>query len=261
MPTLKHEWLTIYSERTQPYGLEDISVIIPSAAGRYEKRWKWFWKQYVAKTHPIVVENTYVPCDEEEVQFLHKLGIKNTIVTTPRFIVPKTLHALDFITTRLTFRLANDIMVVRSGWEDILLNQFNAEEKLQLIGELQNGTVYPDTSENLRRDWSFVRREYRKVATASEYLHGSRLFAQTAVWNAYYRLLLRYTTHDHDEIYFCQLARGDGILFTRFRGSNLYLAHKGISNQDFTKEDIQGIEKDRRYLEKAEDKHEFTRIR
>jgi hypothetical protein len=143
----KHNWLTLSSRRTQDYTLDDISVIIPSAAGRYEKRWKFFWPQYVAKTHPKVVENTYIPCDEEEVDILKSLTGGQAIVvpTSPRFIVHKTLSALEHITTRITIRLANDILIVREGWEELLLKQFNGEKNLQIIGELQQGVSYPQS--------------------------------------------------------------------------------------------------------------------
>lgn len=254
----KHAWLTLHSTRTQPYTIEDISIVIPSAAGKYEQRWKWFWPQYVAKTDPRVVANTIVPCDEEEVSFLRGLGVKNTVVVKPRWIVYKTLGALDNITTRLMFRLANDIMVVREGWEQILLDQFNAQEKLQIIAEVQHGASYPENHTRLSRDLEYFRREYPQVTTAAVYPHGSRIFTQSAVWRAYYGPVLRYTPHDHDELFFSQLARGDGTVFCNFRGINLYLAHKGISNKDFTEEDFKKIEADRKSLEEAEDKHIFT---
>ena len=255
----KHSWLTLHSARTQKYELDDISVIIPSAHGRYENRWRWFWEQYVAKTHPLVVENTYVPCDPEEVDFLHSIGIKTTVVTAPRWIVPKTLHALDYITTRLTFRLANDIMVVREGWEDILLKQFNAEEKLQLISETQTGISFPETQHKLQKDWNWLKKEYQEDCTAAQYPHGSRLFAQTGVWNGYYRDVLRYTQHEHDDIIFGQLARADGIAFTKFGGINLYLAHVGITNKDFTDEYVkEHIGGRRAELASAPDRHAFS---
>lgn len=258
----KHNWLQIYSHRTQPYTLEDISIIIPSSAGRYEKRWEWFWKQYVEKTHPLVVQNTIVPCDPEEVDYLTSLGVTKLCITSPRYIVDKTIHALEYITTRLTFRLANDIMIVREGWEDILLKQFNEEKGLQIIGELQNGVSYPENQEKLQKDWGFIKKEYPEKTTAAEYLHGSRLFAQTSVWNAYYSRVPRYTNHDHDEIFFTQLARSDGAIFKNFRGINLYLAHVGITNKDFTDGYIdEHINGRRRELELAKDKHEFTIIR
>lgn len=257
--SFKHTWLRINSSRTQPYTLEDISVIIPSAAGRYEKRWEWFWDQYVAKTHPIVVKNTIVPCDAGEVL---PVPSEQTLIVEPRWIVPKTLGALDYITTRLTFRLANDIMIVREGWEQLLLDQFNNEKNLQIIGELQTGVSYKESHQKLIQDWDFFKKEYPEPTTAQEYLHGSRLFAQTSVWRGYYSILRRYTNHEHDELFFTQLARGDGITLTNFQGINLYFAHCGITNRDFTDEYISGhIATRRRELEQAEDKHQFTVIR
>lgn len=251
-----HTWLRLVSHRTIPYTIDDISVIIPSTKGRFANRMKWFWPQYVAKTHPIVVANTYVPCDPgEDIPG----GIR--VEVEPRWIVPKTLGALEHIRTRLTFRLANDIAIIREGWEQILLDQFNAEEKLQIIGELQNGISFTENHEKLQ-EWDFFKKEYPEVTTASEYLHGSRLFAQTAVWRAYYYPVRNYTWHDHDEIFFCQLARADGTLFKNFRGINLYLAHVGVTNKDFTEEYINGhVELRRRELSEAPDKHEFVVIR
>lgn len=261
--TLKHSWLTIHSKRTQPYTIDDISVIIPSAAGRYEKRWQWFWPQFLDKTDPSILKRVWIPCDPAEQAELTKLtnGDAQVFQVEPRFIVPKTLAALSNIRTRLTFRLANDIMVTRKGWEQLLLDQFNAQENLQVIGELQTGVSYPQSQAKLE-EWDFIKREYPEKTTAAEYLHGSRLFAQSAVWRAYYSLVPRYTLHEHDEIFFSQLARGDGITFTNFQGANLYLAHCGITNQDFTDEYIAGhIAGRRRELENAEDKHRFTVIR
>jgi hypothetical protein len=258
----KHEWLKVTSKRTQPYTLDDITVIIPSAHGRYEKRWKWFWPQYVAKTEPLVVKNTIVPCDKKEVEFLKSITVpeEQLLVVEPRWIVCKTLNALFTIKTRLTFRLANDIMVVRRGWEQLLLDQFNAVDKLQIIGELQQGVSFPETHEALS-EWDFFKREYEKTTTAAQYIHGARVMAQSAVWRAYYSLVPRYTFHDHDEIFFCQLARGDGIVFTNFRGSNLYLAHVGITNKDFGAEYIEGhVEPRRRELASAPDKHDFVLV-
>lgn len=256
-----HSWLKLSSTRTQPYTLEDISVIIPSAHGRYENRWKWFWPQYVEKTNPVVVKNTIVPCDPEEVDYLHSIGVEKLCITSPRQIAYKTIHALDYITTRLTFRLANDIMIVREGWEDILLKQFNEEKGLQLISEIQAGISFPDNQHLLQKDWEYLRREYQEDCTAAQYPHGARLFAQTAVWNGYYRNVLRYTPHDHDDIFFGQLSRADGITFTKFGGINLYLAHVGITNQDFTEEYIkEHIAGRRAELTSAADKHEFIVI-
>ena len=259
----KHIWLKLTSVRTQPYTIDDISIIIPSAAGRYEQRWQWFWPQYVAKTHPEVVKRTLIPCDPAEHKFLLEVtnGHAGVFQVEPRWIVPKTIAALDGITTRLTFRLANDILIVREGWEGLLLKQFNAQEKLQIIGELQDGISFPESHKKLARDWSFFQQEYPQPATAQQYPHGSRLFAQTAVWNGYYRLVLRYTPHEHDELFFSQLARGDGTCFTNWRGINLYLAHVGITNQDFTGDYISNhIEARRSELRAASDKHTFTVI-
>lgn len=261
----KHKWLRLHSTRTQPYTIDDISIIIPSAAGRYEGRWKWFWPQYIAKTNPKVVRNTIVPSDPEEQDFLASLLWNKDqpliLPTEPRWIVNKTLAALDHITTRLTFRLANDIMIVREGWEQLLLDQFNAQEKLQLICEAQDGVSYPESQNRLAADWNFIRREYPEPTTAQQYPHGSRLFAQTAVWNAYYRHVLRYTAHNHDELFFSQIARGDGIQFTNFRGINLYIAHVGVTNRDFTDDYVSGhIEERRRELESSTNHHVFTVI-
>jgi hypothetical protein len=256
MNTFKHTWLKLYSHRTQPYTLEDISVIVPSTKGRFEKRMQWFWPQYIEKTDPGVVSRTYVPCDPGE----DVPGIK--VEVTPRWIVCKTLGALEHITTRLTFRLANDIMIVRKGWEQILLDQFNDQKNLQVIGELQNGITFPQTHIALAKDWEFFRKEYSQTTSAAEYMHGARLFAQTSIWRGYYSLVQRYTQHDHDEIFFTQLARGDGVVFTNFQGINLYLAHCGITNQDFSDEYINGhIAGRRQQLEKAEDKHKFVIVR
>lgn len=254
-----HKWLKLHSERTQPYTIDDISVIIPSAENRYNNRWEWFWPQYVKKTHPKIVENTYVPCDPGEKELLSNMGC-NTVVVMPRWIVDKTLGALEYITTRLTFRLANDIMVVREGWEEVLLKQFNEEKSLQIIAEIQHGTVYPEAVTRLQQDWDFIRREYAEPATAAVYPHGSRIFTQTATWNAYYRQVLRYTSHDHDELFFSQLARGDGVVFTHFGGGNSFLAHKGITNKDFSEEDITKIEADREALEQTDGNPGFRRI-
>jgi len=252
----KHEWLKLTSQRTQPYTIDDISVIVPSTAGRFEKRMKWFWPQYVKRTHPEVVKRTYIPCDpKEEIPG----GIR--IEVEPRWIVHKTIAALDQITTRLTFRLANDIMIVRKGWEDILLKQFNAEENLQIIADVQHGISYEESHSKLAGDWDFFKREYPKATTAAVYPHGARLFAQTAIYNAYYRHVIRYTAHDHDELFFSQLARGDGVQFTRFGGINLFLAHVGITNKDFTDDYIRGhIKERRREYSNAPDKHEFIKM-
>lgn len=252
----KHVWLELHSRRTQPYTIDDISIIIPSAARRYEKRWQWFWPQFVDLTHPDVVKRTLIPCDKEESLPIPK---EQLLVVEPRWIAYKTIGALDRITTRLTFRLANDIMIVRKGWEQLLLDQFNAEEKLQIIAEIQNGISFPDSQKKMQKDWHFIKKEYSEETTAAVYPHGSRLFAQTAVWNAYYRHVLRYTAHDHDELFFSQLARGDGIVFRKFSGINLYLAHVGVTNQDFTDDYISGhIESERRRLTEAPDRHEFS---
>lgn len=261
----KHEWLRLQSSRTQPYELEDITVCIPSAANRYKKRWQWFWPQYVEKTDPITVKNTVISCDPEEGEFFLNLtqGSDVQIITSEvRWIVPKTMAALSGTNTRLFFRLANDIMIVRKGWEKVLLKQFNEEKNLQIIGELQNGISYPESLKKLQRDWGYLRREYPYEATAAEYLHGSRLFAQSALWRAYYERVSNYTLHDHDEIFFTQIARADGIHYTNFRGINLYLGHVGITNKDFTRRYIrEHIEPRREELHKAPDKHEFTIIR
>ena len=253
----KHEWLKLTSERTQPYILDDISIIIPSTANRFEERWKWFWPQYVKRTHPDVVNRTYIPCDPgEEIPG----GIR--VEVTPRWIVPKTLAALDQITTRLTFRLANDIAIIREGWEDVLLKQFNEEKRPQIIAEIQQGISFPESQEKLQEDWEFIRREYPKPTTAQQYPHGARLFAQTSLWNAYYRHVIRYTPHDHDELFFSQIARGDGTVFTKFGGINLYLAHVGITNQDFTESYIRGhIRERKRELRSLPDNHAFTIVK
>ena len=257
----KHEWLKLSSKRTQPYTIDDVSIIIPSTAKIFDKRLKWFWPQYIANSEAETIRNTIIPCDEEELDYLKDVtqGRAKLVPTSPKWIVNKTLSALDQITTRLTFRLANDIMIIRKGWEKILIDQFNASEKLQIIGEIQNGTTFPESLEKLQRDWEYLKREYPRATTAAVYPHGSRIFAQTAVWNGYYRNVLRYTSHNHDEIYFSQLARGDGIQFTSFGGINLYLNHVGISNKDFTDEYIQGhIAERRRDLQAAPDQHAFA---
>ncbi len=242
----KHEWLKLTSERTQPYTIDDISVIIPSVKNVFKRRLEWFWPQYIDKTHPDIVKRTYFPCDPgEEVPI-------NPIETEPKWIVPKTIAALDKITTRLTFRLANDIMMVRDNWWEPLLKQFNDQEKLQIIGEIQNGTTFPKSLEALQRDWEYLRREYPRATTAAVYPHGSRIFAQTAVWNGYYRQVLRYTPHDHDELFFSQLARGDGICFTKFSGIERWLKHCGISNKDFDDDWIAQKEKERKHWESFE---------
>ncbi len=256
--TKKHEWLRIGSAR-QPYTLDDISVIIPSAAHRYEERWKWFWPQYVKNTHPTVVGNTYIPCDEQEEGQLRKLTGVNIIVTSPRFIVYKTLRALKEITTRLTFRLANDIMVVREGWEQPLLKRFNSQKKLQLISEVQHGVTYPASQHAMQKDWDFIRRQYPKDTTAAVYPQGSRLFAQTSIWNGYYSHVLRYTPHDHDEIFFSQIANGE-IMFTHFSGISAYLAHVGLPLQDFNEKYIKEIEEKRKGFIKLPDKTGFRVI-
>ncbi len=258
---MKQQWLKLNSNRTQPYTMDDITVVIPSAYNKFINRWDWFWPQYVENTHPDVVKRTIVSCDKEEEQFFTDMGITNLVFAEPKWIVYKTIAALDHITTRLTFRLANDIMIVREGWEEILLEQFNAEEKLQIIAEVQHGTSFPSSLQKLQRDWEYLKREYPRATTASVYPHGSRIFSQTAVWNAYYRNVLRYTPHDHDEIYLSQLARADGTQFTNFRGINLYLAHVGISSRDFSEEYIKGhIEERRAELNKQELKHEFVKM-
>lgn len=250
----KHNWLKLTSQRTQSYTIDDISVIIPSTKGRFEKRMEWFWPQYVKKTHPDVVARTIIPCDPGEEVPGQKMEVE------PRWIVPKTISALNEVTTRLTFRLANDIMIVREGWEDILLKQFNAIQKLQIIGEIQQGISFPESHQKLQ-EWDFFRKEYDKETTAAVYPHGARLFAQTAVWRAYYTFVPRYTVHDHDEIFFSQLARGDGIQFTRFGGINLFLAHMGVTNKDFTDDYIGGhIRERRRELREAPDNHEFIKV-
>lgn len=252
-------WLQLNSQRVQPYTLDDISVIIPSAAGRYTERWKWFWPQYVSNTHQDVVARTYVPCDPEEIGFMNSIGITNTIVTSPRGIVVKTVNALNYISTRLTFRLANDIMVVRSGWEDVLLTQFNAEERFQIISEVQHG-VSPDSVWEDLNEWQYFKDQYPVKAVSAKYPHGSRLFAQTAVWNAYYRLVLRYTPHNCDELIFSQLANGDGTVFTHFGGINSFLSHKGFSNKDFTPDYVNQLKQERTELEQRSDNPGFRRI-
>ncbi len=258
---MKHQWLKLKSNRTQPYTIDDITVIIPSAYNKFIKRWKWFWPQYIKRTHPDIVERTIVSCDKEEEGFFKAMGITNLVFAEPKWIAYKTITALNHITTRLTFRMANDIMIVRDKWWEPLLSQFNAEEKLQIIAEMQHGTSFPDTLEKLQKDWEYLEREYPRATTAAVYPHGSRVFAQTAVWNAYYRNVLRYTAHDHDEIYFSQLARSDGTQFTNFKGINLYLAHVGISSRDFSEEYIKGHIKERREeLNKQELNHEFVKM-
>lgn len=239
----KHRWLELHSVRTQKYRLEDITVVIPSAAGRFERRWEWFWPQYIENTNDKVINQTIIPCDPEEVPILSKLteGRCLIIPAEPRFIVAKTSIALQNIFTRLTFRLANDIMVIRSGWEKVILDRFNSVDKLQLIAELQHGVAYPENHQILARDWDFFRREYVHETTAAVYPHGSRLLAQTAVWRAYYTVVPRYTYHDHDELFFSQIARGDGIVFTNMAGMNAYLAHVGFPNKDFTDDRLQEL--------------------
>jgi len=232
----KHQWLKLSSVRTQPYRMEDISVIIPSAAGRFEKRWSWFWPQFEKRTNKKVLKNTYIPCDPEEVDKLTELtkGVPTLVPTEPRFIVNKTLAALEQITTRLTFRLANDIMVIRKSWERPLLKRFNDLDKLQVIAKVTHGVSYPQSQKALERDWKFIEREYKgKDTTAVVFPHGAVIMAQTGVWRGYYTHVPRYTFHDHDEIFFSQIARGDGIVFTNMTGIDQYLAHCGYTNQDF----------------------------
>jgi len=239
----KHAWLRINSERL-PYKRYDISVIIPSAAGRYTNRWTWFWPQYIKDTHPSIVENTYIPCDQAEYEFLKNLCPEaNVFVTEPRWIACKTLAALNLITTRLTFRLANDIMVVRNGWEEPLLEQFNAVGNLQLIAKVTHGISFPEDQEALERDWEFIREKYKsqKKATACVYPHGSVLMAQTALWRAYYSQVTRYTLHEHDEIYLSQIAQSDGVQFTNMTGLDRFLCHVGVTNKDFNQEYMKHI--------------------
>lgn len=243
----KHTWLKVNSERL-PYKRYDISVIIPSAAGRYTNRWQWFWPQYLKYTHPLIVKNTYIPCDEAEHDFLSKLCEEaHVFVAEPRWIVSKTLAALNLITTRLTFRLANDIMVVRHNWEEPLLEQFNSVPNQQLIAKVTHGISFPEDQEALERDWQFLKDKYegQKKATACVYPHGSVLMTQTATWRGYYSQVPRYTLHDHDEIYFSQIAQGDGVTFTNMTGLDRYLCHVGITNQDFNSEYMKHIIEER----------------
>lgn len=238
METEKHSWLKLSSTRF-PYQRYDISVVIPSAAGRYESRWKWFWPQYISNTHPDIVKNTYIVCDEAEYESLTILCPEAQIMTAkPRFIVPKTIHGINAITTRLTFRLANDIAVIRKDWEVPILEQFNLEPKLQIISKVTHGVVEPEEQENMETDWHFIKEMYKdhKKATACVYTHGSILMAQTAVWRAYYSHVPCYTMHEHDEIYFSQIAQGDGIAITNMTGIDRFLCHVGITNKDFCPE-------------------------
>jgi hypothetical protein len=230
-----HSWLKISSERI-PYNIKDISVIIPSSAHRYENRWRWFWPQYLENTNPEIVENTYIPCDEAEYDFLEALCPEaNVFASKPQWIVPKTIHALNWITTRLTFRLANDIAVIRPDWETPLLERFNAEPRLQLIAKMTHGSTSPDEQKSLEEDWWFIREKYKdqKKATACVYPHGAILLAQTAVWAAYYSMMPKYTMHAQDDVFFGQLAQADGTVMTNMTGLDRFLCHVGISNKDF----------------------------
>lgn len=255
----KHKWLQLRSTRTQPYAIEDISVIIPSVANRYENRWKWFWPQYLKNTDPKVVRNTFVSSDPEESWFFRDLVLEACVIPiAPYPIVSKTIGALSHINTRLTFRLANDIMVVRPGWEQLLLDQFNAVDKLQIIAEMQHGETYPQEWHKMANDWSFFKKEYPDITTAAVYPHGSRIFAQTAVWNAYYSLVSRYTSHDHDELFFSQMARADGTVFANFRNINAYLAHVGFPLKDFDDERLKALDELRHEYESRPSGSEFS---
>ena len=256
----KHQWLTLRSMRTQPYRLEDISVIVPSCAKKFEKRWEWFWSQYVKNTNAKVVANTHIPCDKAEVNFLKKVTNNHKLiyVVEPRYIVPKTIGAIDKIRTRLTFRLANDIMVVRRGWEKPVLQRFNDIDKMQVIAKVTHGVSYPESQRKMAKDWKFIEREYKgKQTTAVVFPHGAILMAQTAVWRAYYTLAAQYTFHDHDEIFFSQIARGDGIIFTHMGGIDNYLAHVGITNQDFNEESLERLYELRKQYEEMPRKPGF----
>ena len=81
--------------------------------------------------------------------------------------------------------------------------------------------------------------------------------AQTAVWRAYYSYVPDYTLHDHDEIFFSQIAQGDGITFTNMTGMDAYLAHAGVSNQDFSPERLEELKELRKEYEERPDNPGF----
>lgn len=226
----------------EPYKLEELGVIIPQPTS-YMKRLEWFWPQFKRHTPEIVLQNTIVVFQpkghaditvEEAIRDFDGPAIS---CEEEHGIVYATLAGLDHLKTRLIARIADDIELSDAGWAEKVVAFFNEEPHLKLLADISiTGRYGIFTSFDLTKlDWLDNLLQHGKFK-GYEYAHGHYFITNRAVWESYYREVVKYTKHDCEDVVFSFLSRADGLpCIHRPRVMSLGFCHRGISNRDMLK--------------------------
>ena len=221
-----------------PYTEEDLVPIILHC-DNMPRRWKWFWPQFRASTPPTVVANSIVvyhnrfgkplsiPPNVRAVQDIAKLVILDKEGAS---IVWPFLEGLRNTKGRIIARIANDVEIVRPDWVEMALKEFNQEPHLKILASVASpGPTYESTLRICYAPWLQKLLHYGEYTDMS-YIHGSVIITNRAIWLAYYAdLMLDYTIHRGEDIFFTLWSRADGVRVVPF---GHFFEHRGPSNQD-----------------------------
>jgi hypothetical protein len=221
-----------------PYTEEDIVPIILHC-DNMPRRWEWFWPQFRATTPPQVVANSIVvyhnrfgkPLEiPQGVQAVQEVATLVVLDKEGASIVWPFLEGLKHTKARLVARIANDVEILSPAWVDLALQEFNKEPHLKILASIATpGPTYEATRTICYAPWLF-KLLHDGQYTDMSYIHGSVIIANRAIWLAYYAdLMLDYTIHGGEDIFFTLWSRADGVEVVPF---GHFFRHRGPSNQD-----------------------------
>ena len=221
-----------------PYTEEDFVPIILHC-DTMPRRWEWFWPQYVASTPETIVANSIVvyhnrfglplniPPDVQAVQDIAKLVVLDREGAS---IVWPFLEGLKNTKGRIVARIANDVEIIRPDWVEAALQEYNQEPRLKILASVAGpGPTYQVALPVCYAPWLHKLLHYGNY-TDMNYIHGSVIIANRAIWLAYYAdLMLDYTIHGGEDVFFTLFSRADGVEVVPF---GYCFRHRGFSNQD-----------------------------
>lgn len=220
-----------------PYELEDFAVVIPHSC-RMPKRWEWFWPQFLASTPPEIVKNTIVVYHNRDGQPLslpknvQRVEEVATLVICEKeghSIVWPFLAGLEQTRARIVVRSANDVEF-SDNWATEALKLYNREPHLKILASLAvPGPAYVNVKRACYAPWLEKLLRHGNYSHMS-YIHGSIIIANRAIWLAYYvDLMLDFTRHGGEDIFFTLWSRADGVKVIQF---GHFFKHRGPSHQD-----------------------------
>ena len=247
--TTPHE--VFYFNIDVPYTIDDLSVVVPQAYN-YKKRISWFLDQFVKATPEVVIKNTivtYDPGDEYTESELKKYNIRGMIVDQPQSTY-KIQSGLKEIKTRLVVRMANDTYLKRTDWADLLVGQFNALDRPQLIGAAYaSGDISKEGMEQFFDAYPFYRKAMKYVDYTLNgdgalslglcYLHGYFMASQTYVLQSLYPQIVEFNKGymGKEDCLISHLTSGNRISIVCWDNLGDFCKHIGKHTADFEGEE------------------------